>query len=306
MSFLAKGVFFSQDRIPQKKYYVDINGRIELFPLEMTTHPKYGDPLFPVTKEIIYKFENQDKIPTYASEEYFSNKGEPVRRYYKNMSGKIELFPLEITHHPKYGDSLRLITKEIIIEYEKQNIRTVRSAGEVQHNTDTSIIVISHLKQERDSLEALNNELQKNQSNPETQGKIKSPPPVQRAISQPIKWPDVSGSWIGEAKDISITYSVIATFVADQNGGITGNFLWQDGRGHATEHFRGYINQQRELHFTGFKLEDIVTPRTHYILGDYYATLSKSGDSLIGGWTAGDAGKFILRKQPVPGNNTSN
>ena len=48
---------------------------------------------------------------------YFSPiTGEPLKKYYIDQSGRIELFPLEMNFHPQYGEPLKLITKDIVVK----------------------------------------------------------------------------------------------------------------------------------------------------------------------------------------------
>ncbi|MBO6620990.1 MAG: hypothetical protein JJ892_03845 [Balneola sp.] len=46
--------------------------------------------------------------------------GEPLKKYYSNPNGTIELLPLEWNYHPTYGEPLNLITKDIVRRYEEQ------------------------------------------------------------------------------------------------------------------------------------------------------------------------------------------
>lgn len=46
--------------------------------------------------------------------------GEPLKKYYQDPNGKIELFPIEINYDPKFGYKLKVITPEIAIRYQQQ------------------------------------------------------------------------------------------------------------------------------------------------------------------------------------------
>jgi len=104
----------------------------------------YGLPLHPCTMEerVALRQQRSDfqKPPTVRTGDphFDTATGQPLQNYYKHGTGLIELFPIYVIHHPRYGDLLHPITPEIAREYEQQQQRNgspqaggqVRSADE--------------------------------------------------------------------------------------------------------------------------------------------------------------------------------
>lgn len=87
--------------------------------------PVTGEKLQKVTPEVAKEIEilktTKGKIIKPVQEEYqfFDFWGRPIRWYYKDMKGKIEIFDRPGSH-PTYGEPLLPVTKEIVQQYLKQ------------------------------------------------------------------------------------------------------------------------------------------------------------------------------------------
>jgi hypothetical protein len=114
-------------------YYEGSDGVVELFD-QPGFHPRYHESLTPVTPEIVKKYEKQleetkrkynkgkDLPPTKieGATNYFDYaSGESRCWYYESGDGIIELYD-KPGFHPRYRESLKPITTEIVKKYEKQ------------------------------------------------------------------------------------------------------------------------------------------------------------------------------------------
>jgi len=90
------------------------------------TDPVYGIPLHPCTMEERITLRQRDsgivgppQVRT-GDPHFDTATGQPLQNYYKDSDGRIELFPLDVKVHPRFGVPVLPITPEIASEYEKQ------------------------------------------------------------------------------------------------------------------------------------------------------------------------------------------
>ena len=113
---------------------------------------------------------------------------------------------------------------------------------------------------------------------------------------------DISGIWEGYADETAypnMHYTMVANFT-QSNLTLSGFVQWNDNYGgQAKENIAGSITLPSSVIFNGISLENVVNkfPGYHYTIGNYYATISVTGDSLIGGWPGTVGGNFILKKK---------
>lgn len=175
-------------------------------------------------------------------------------------------------------------------------VQSAASQEQLRRTADSIAVVNNILKQKRDSLEALNREVvqQRDTLVPKTEDE-KLPPE-----SKPL---GVTGTWKGKGYEQGqpyTVYTVSASFSQAPDGSISGHFFWEDSwGGHAIEHFSGYMNEEGRLLFGGTRLENILNAHSglSYGAGQYFATLSANGDSLVGGWNVGVPGKLVLSRK---------
>jgi len=92
--------------------------------------PVYGITLHPCTMEERIALRERDRgfhtpPAVRTSDPHFDTAtGRPLQKYYKDRDDHIELFPMDVIHHPRWGGLLAPITPEIAREYEQQQHRS--------------------------------------------------------------------------------------------------------------------------------------------------------------------------------------
>jgi chitinase len=117
------------------------------------------------------------------------------------------------------------------------------------------------------------------------------------------KTSDLSGTWEGIADETTYPkthYTMSASF-SQLNLTFSGFIQWNDNwGGQAKENIIGTISPSNSISISGSSLENVVNKFPvgyYYITGNYYATISAKGDSLIGGWKFGTPGNFVLKRK---------
>ena len=160
MFFVSKNVNFTQSGEPLKTYYETSEGDIELFPIDMKIHPRTGEPLKVVTREVIQDLDlansEMKKVDITLAKikdgeiQFFRPSGSPRLWYYKTEKGEFELFTRK-GHHPITGDNLKPVTREVAWE-----IQSSLQAKATQREFDSTLAkakAAEHAKQMNDQKE---------------------------------------------------------------------------------------------------------------------------------------------------------
>ena len=109
-------------------WYAESQDKIELFSL-MGFHPDTGAELLPVTNAIVARWKDQQKlaitrapvrIADIRSHTFFDEKtGNPRTWFWKNSDGEYEFYDAP-GFHPRSGDQLTVLSKDLVIKIERQ------------------------------------------------------------------------------------------------------------------------------------------------------------------------------------------